>query len=681
MKIFFYKKRSSVICLVCILLAAALLPFFKAEAAKGRILTLSQAQKLALANSRKYKKTKSKLALKQVQYMEAVKSVALKKKNMRTFRWTPLLSFQFPQQPALADEYEWQYKPLQVQNEINKLSHELNDIKFEVTETISNLYSSVYFYQEKIAFTEKRLESKKETLVKNKARLVSGEANQADIDKLEKSIKKLESDLSLLLRSYETEKSKISDYLKLDVSTSYRFEDSFSSAIIDRSMLEDLTEYALENDHSYYEAKLNAQLAYISLDLNQSLMRNQYGGKMAYIQSYISQAKNGQEIDTDAFKAAYDNFLQVIDRPWQGNIRILFIKIPKEWFKGKISGIRYVEDDPYALYTAALEYEDMRTEQESAEKEIRKVVSDSFEALVTAKNAYGYQKASVAEMEKELKRSTLLKRLGELPFDELESLQEEYEEGQLEEMDSLKEYNELLFSFDRQTCGGFTKYLKGEQLSTKSAVGGDSYLVADKPEGAYYYIESKIEDNLFVFGVSIPDDFSVEITGYELWVNGIQIGERTVIGKEIRHLTLAMENTEKVFIRFYNGNQFVDECEIDASVNRAELEISGNFQIEKRQETKTVASYSNTKDEKKGTATLKLVPKEGEQIAYYQLMDQKGNKLFKDDLIPISEEFQYLSILANDFSLIKAAFYDSSENLLYEGNFEEKTLRVTVPAE
>ena len=76
---------------------------------------------------------------------------------------------------------------------------------------------------------------------------------------------------------------------------------------------------------------------------------------MSYISDFVNQAIAGQKISQKAFKNQYEEFLKAIDEPWQGNVRILFIRIPKEWFKGQISGIRYVEDEPYALYEAALE--------------------------------------------------------------------------------------------------------------------------------------------------------------------------------------------------------------------------------------------------------------------------------------------------------------------------------------
>ena len=58
----------------------------------GKTLNVTQAKTMAMENSSAYQKLQNKLALSQVKYQEAVKSIRLKKKNIASFRWTPLMS-------------------------------------------------------------------------------------------------------------------------------------------------------------------------------------------------------------------------------------------------------------------------------------------------------------------------------------------------------------------------------------------------------------------------------------------------------------------------------------------------------------------------------------------------------------------------------------------------------------
>ena len=154
--------------------------------AATQTLLLSQAKKMALSNSSSYRRIKSKISLKEVSYKQAVKSLQLKKKNMSTFRWTPLLSFKFPEKGDLSDESEYIYKPAQIQSEITGLKHQLTDEVYAVYEDVTLLYTQVYSYQSIIEFKEEQLEGLKDTLERNRLRLLVGEAKQEDIDAIEK---------------------------------------------------------------------------------------------------------------------------------------------------------------------------------------------------------------------------------------------------------------------------------------------------------------------------------------------------------------------------------------------------------------------------------------------------------------------------------------------------------------
>ncbi|MBO5279077.1 MAG: TolC family protein [Lachnospiraceae bacterium] len=646
-----------------------------------RVLLLSQAKVLALSNSRDYKRTKSKIALKQVKYTEAVKSIQLKKKNMSTFRWTPLLSFKFPTKADLADEYEFTYKPLQIQSEISNLQHQLSDQVYEVYEKVSNLYTQIYTAQERLAFEQEQLQNMEKVLNKNRTRLLFGEASQNDIDTMEKSISTLTKKIASDMRAFETAKQELSDLIKLDVTTGYTFVSPYQDFQVTRSNLDSLVNYTLERSQTYYEAKMSTQMALISLDTNYNLMYSQYGSKMNRISNFIRQAKTGADLDTDAFKAAYDNLLYDVDSPWQGKKRILFIRIPREWFKGEIDGVRYVEDEPYALYTAALDYQEALKDQEDTRKELEKEVRDSFEALVTARNAYLSLEEQVKTSRENLDKAGYLNSLGEMTYEEYKSAEDEYSEYQMDALDSLDFYTQSLYSFDRLTCGGITSLMQGDSLELDAVSGGMSYVVEDMVDGAYYYIQSKVEDNVFEMGIYLPEDYEIEVTAFELWCDGVQIGERTAVGKTLRHLTLSLESVEKVFIRLYNEDKFVDDCDIDPQEYRGKLSVTGSYRVEKKEGKRTVAEYRYTTNAVTGLVTLTLDQYEAEGIAYYKIKNEAGEYLVSEELTAASKPFSYLSMLLADLKNVTVELYDEQKNLLYEGYFDTDTMTVYTQTE
>ena len=664
-------KTVTLLLAVCVLFSAgwSLSPM-ECAAAGAKTLTLATAKKLAVANSDSYEKVESQLAVKQASLSQAYRSIREKQKNMSTFRWSPLLSFKFPTKPDLSEAYEFQFKPIEIQSEIDSLKHQLTDVVLEEYEKVSTLFVDAVVLDESITFNEKRLAVFEEQLVKDKAKLKLGEASQNDIDILNTNITSLQNKIATDRRSYEQSKKKLSDAIGMDVTTGYSFENPFVSAEIERTQLQDLTQYTLDHDQSYYDVCMSESTALISLRTNYNLMNGQYGSKMNYISGYVNQVYAGTKVNKKAFKSAYETFLQKIDEPWQGKKKILFIRIPKEWFKGAISGIRYVEDEPYALYESALEYEDARLERENAQKDLTDQVADTFENYVSLRNAYLAAVEAVNKAEKSLTAAESLNNLGELTNEEFTTEKEDYEELQNEMFSALADYTKALYSFDRLTCGGVSALLEDAGADLNAGGEGNSYVEAEYEGGAYYYMESIIEQEQFRLNVYIPDDFSVEVTHFELWCDGKQIGERTAIDKSIRHLALATESIDKAFIRFYNDTEFVDDCEIDPSQQSGELQIVTNYTATGGSSDKELGEYSLTVNAATGIATVELSPQKDREIAYYRISTSDGVYLTGDSYYSIEKGFRYLSLLENGIADLNIEFYDASKNKIFEGYFE-----------
>ncbi len=666
----FWKKLTAVT-LTAALLAVTIQPAQPVQAAAYTLL-LSQAKTIALANSDSYRRIKSKIALKEVAYKQAVKSVQLKIKNKRTFRWSPLLSFKFPEKLNFEDESDFVYKPAQIQNEITKLRHDLTDEVYAVYDSVEQAFLKAYTYQEKIAFEEEQLEGLQNTLAKNQGRLILGLAGRGDVEAMEKNITAAKEKLAQDMKNFETAKTKLGDLLTLDVTTRYVFSNPYVDAEIPRTALNGLVEYTLEQDQSYYEAKMTTQLALLQLDKNYSLLQGQYGGNIGLISSYVMQVKNGQKIDGDAFKASYDKFLEKIDKPWQGSWRILFIRIPKEWLKGSIDGVRYIEDEPYTLYENALEYQDALADQKALAKELETQVRDSFESVVTARGAYLKLKAEAGEMKEQLQKEQVLNRMGELTFEEYTESQKQYEEKQIEVLEGLELYSSLLFGLDRLTCGGVTRYFKDMGIALDGTSGGISYIVDEETaDGARYFIQSIVEDNMFEFGIYLPEDFETDITHYELWCDDYIIGEKKETDKLLRHLTLTLTGDERLFVRLYNDEEFVEDCEIDPYAYQGPLEITG-YMVVKTEEAKkrAIGSYEVQKQNERGTVEITLTINGAEEIQSYTLQNEEGKFLLREEQTPITQPFLYLEFLSEDLDFLRIQCYGADGSQKYEAYFD-----------
>lgn len=652
--------------MLCGLLLGSLPPL-QTQAA-DKTLTVATAKNMALAQSSEYTKQKNRLALAKMQYSQSVKSIRLKEKNQRTFRWSPLLSFKFPEKPDLADESEYTYKPLELQSQIDTINHSITDCVYGIYEEVELSFVEVYVLQEKIAFNEERISSYEETLSKNKARLLAGLANQSDIDAMEKKLETLNSTLASDKRSFESAKEKLGEQIGIDVSTSYRFRSPFVDAKLDRQIEDQLITYTLEHDNAFYQTKTATANGLLQLNTNYSLMQNQYGtSKMHMIDSFVAQAKRGEKLDAAAFKMRFADFLDAVDKPWQGSKRIIFWRIPREWFKGAIDGIRYVEDEPYTLYESALEYQGLYADEQAQEKELTSSVKTSYDNYVSTRNSSQALEKEVKKKADELKRAGILNATGQMTYEEYAQVQTEYEDLQMDSLDAKAAYSQVLYSFDRLTCGALSAYLKGESLELSAAEGGKSYVVEDQGDGVYYFIHSLVENNLFEIGLSVSEDFDISITDFELWVDGVQIGGRTDIKNTIRHLALDVKEVKKVFIRLYDGETFIDDCSIDPSVYSDKLQIK-TYRIETVNDMQ-VGTYTASTNSVTGLLELKITMEPDQNAVSYNIRTGDGEYLISNRKLPVTETFKYLAAAESSLDDLIISFYDDQEQQLYEAQF------------
>ena len=665
---------------LCAALITASMVRSSGAALSSRTLSLEQAQRMAISNSSAIRKQNNQIILKRMKYVEAVEGIRAKVKNLRSFRWSPLLSFKFPQQLDLTEEYDLNVKPLTIQTEIDTLKHGLDDLKYELTHQANQKYYEVYALQQTTAFTQSRLEDAQTQLARNKAALSTGKATQSDVDRAQKSVDTLTKSLSTQLRSFENAKTSLSELIGVDVSVGYTFANGFKTAAIPREQLDNLIQYTLDHDQSFYEAKAATSTAKLNVDSYESLMRSQYGSKMNIIQNYINMAKQGMDVDYGAFQIKYKEMLKNLDKPWSGKIRILFFRFTKEWFKGEIDGTRYIEDEMYAVYTACMEYGNTKKDQDTLEKELRAQVRDGYENVVTGWNTYETLQDLAAESKDTLDRLLVLNRMGKADYTEVADQQEAYQVAQQDALDALKEYNDTLSEFDRLTCGAVSKYLKGTDMGLDTGEGGDAYALLDPIHDPYYYIYTSVADLTFYLGVSIPEGYEPAIDSFEVWYAGTQIGERTPVGTELHHLALAYKDTSQLTLRFYNSGTYVDECDIDASVPRDVLDIQ-KAETPDPAAQRSVGSYTVTTTMEGGVSVseLKLTLNAVEHAATYTLT-YGDRQVYTTEKRPVTQSFTYLTLLIASLEDVTATLYDSDGNALMQVRFEPSTQELMTAA-
>lgn len=638
----------------------------RAKAAE-KTLTIKAARSLALQCSSEYDSAEADVIAKRSSYESSVKAIALKEKDLTTFRWSPLLNFKFPQSLSFDQASEFKYKPIALSYEVQKAEHKMQDKVFEIDEKVNNLYCEIVVLQETIAFNEKRLSKVDEDLGRNQAKVRTGQVAKEEVEKLEKKKQTLNDKIAADKRSLSADLQKLSKMVGIDVTTGYKFEKPFVEATIDRSMLESITQYTLDRDETYYQACIEETTKRVELQTNADLIKNKFGGDYNIIASYVTAALNGSEVSKKAFSAAYKDFIKKIDSYWAGEIKILFFSFSMEWFKGDLDGTRYIEDDPNVLETNVLDYITATKSKKATGEELEQKVTDYFNNYISVRNSYNQYLKDVAKEEKELDKSLSLNRTGKLSFDEYDSQMDSYEELQNSMLDAMKLYTTTLYGFDRLTCGGISAILSGTDADLQTAVVGEHYPEKNVIKGARYTLKSIIQNQEFELAVIIPDGFELEITEYELWVNGEKVGEKTPKDKKLRHLALAVDGVKEAKVRLYNGEEFVDDCKIDPSVESGELPIT-TYNVKKNEGTR-IGTYTASVNNTTGILEVKFTM-ESQDIKKFTVKTEDGTIVGDAKNLDIAKPFKHISQVQKSLEDLKIEFLDESGAVLYKARFD-----------
>ena len=645
-----------------------------AAGAQDKVLTIAAARTLALANSSEFESAEDDLEAKYMALESARKAMELTYKRLNTFSWTPLLSFKFPESPKQQDLYELEFSITEKQADIDVSKRKLANVKYKVYDEVNVLYCSIYTTQVQLDFNKKKLESVDEALAKNKARLATGEASQADIDSLQSKHDTLEKTIAAEERSLASSLRKMSQKTGIDVTTGYIFEEPFLAADINReylynspdSRLDSVIQWTKDKDEDFYDVCMAETTAKLSLQTNFDIMKRKYGSDINLISGYVTQALNGQTINKKAFKTSYKDFLKKVDSYWEGKKRILFIKIPRIWFKGSTAGTRFVEDDPYVLQEDALEYQSARSDRILAETELENSVVDAFDGYVSARSAYETAVENVNTNKDLLDKARVQNAVGDMSFEEYQQVLESYEESQNTMIESLQSYSDTLNNFDDLTKGWVSGYLDYQSLSLGTGANGISY--KEDSDRAYYTLESIIQNQEFELRITIPEDFDTEITDYELWLDGVQVGTRTAIDSKLRHVAVAKTCINKAFIRFYNGDEFVDDCEISPSKTSDYLNIVVDRGTETT-ESDVLATYITDGPDTVGMTTITVTPSADVKASFYRIRTSEGQFIGSEDYIEAGGSLRYLNLITGDMSALTVEFYDDGKALIETGYF------------
>lgn len=622
---------------------------------------------LALARSEDYKSTSRQLSEKYAEYSSAVKSAALKGNNTDTFNFSMMASTSVPDTAKLTDDFEATFKPVSLKLEISALQHTLNNICYSTRADAMTLYDGLYEKQELLELKQDELAACEERLARKKAGVYAGLSTEGNVDDAQKKADELTSSIASDADAMLTDEKKLGDMIGLDITTGYKFEDPYDSTEFTRQDAETLKTRALQYDDDLYETKLDAESCRLAMNTDYSLMFSQYGDAVTPMKTYIEQVLDGDTPDASAMSAANDEMEKTIEAPYDGTVKVLSVKVSKEFMKGSTSGIKYIEDDPDVLINSINDYQAAAEKVSEAEKTLEDKVSDAYSDLADKRRAYTDAVKAETKASNSYVRGNDMKKTGSIEEVDFEALEDACSQAKKARITAAAEYMKSVRKFDLITAGG-VEYLAADRNE-------DDNITTKTADGASYYFRSLVADDSFEFGVYIPDDFAADISSYELWCGDEQIGERTDIKDTIVHMNLTTGNSDNVFVRFYDGNDFVDDCSVNPSEESGSLTVRYGYTVSANNST-SIGSFTYRNNAAAHITTISFDLNGDQKARTYVLRDGQGRELLSGKKTDVSDSFSYLNLASGSIDTLQAVFYDKLGNEMFTAHLNTKNMSV-----
>lgn len=592
--------------------------------AANKTLNLKESVLLGIKNSPELKSIKIDLVKKQIELREAKEAIIDIRRKESTVRFSLLFNIKFPEKHGLPKEIELVMKVPKIENEILELNKKLDYETLNTQYKTENLYMDTVELMVSVSTNTTVLESLKKTFIRIETDYQKGIASKEDLDSLKSEVEKQTAKLQNEILRYNNSKKELGALIGVNVQTGYTFGKDFSKFFMNRSTLETIIDYSKQNDFELFKASQSRKIADRKLQELRNIYNNRWGQKVSLLEQEL--AKSG-EIDYATFLEKYMKTLDNIEAPWKGSYSISFIffkiDIPKEWFQGELDGIRYFEDQKYALYIALTDRDKAIKEEEKTKNELVKKLEKTYLSVKEFEFAYNDSLKIASNAKQGYEKALIQNRLGKLTFGDLETIKNNAISCENSVLSNLIKYNKALSMFNFYSSGIVEKLKSSkESYNTNQYDSGDSFInevntASTDSNKTEWYITVPITEYKFYFGVKIPPKSGITATHFELYTaSGEQIGTKTIITETINHLPITFKDSSKLIVKLYNKSEQIYTAEIDGTMYGDELKL----QKTEKKSSKESASILGTWEINNvaGGILSRLILKPDAQYAYTQ---------------------------------------------------------------
>jgi hypothetical protein len=660
------RRESNIIRLFSFLTALAV--FFGTStysaAAGEQLLTLEEAVRIGTSNSNEIYELEMEKFKTRIELYQAREALRDLRKKESTVRFSLPFNIKLP-------ETHGQPKEIQTVFKIPELTAKIIDIDRQIVEARRKLNMDIRL-QYLAVITEGinernaaiKLEESEKALEMLERKFRTGQATKEAFKAKENEVKEFTKNLQQTVMAYEKEKNSLGKLIGMDVSTGYVFEEKLININIDRGILKEILDNTLKDDIDIYQAKRKLALATLKTETILMDVKKKFGSMASPVEQAL---RTSGRVDFDNLMTKYERMLDSIEDKYGGYYYIPFIffviPIPKEWFQREFDGIRYFDNEKFALPLSVAEKEKEQINVENVTTQQLENVENLYLNLVSAKIAFEESKAKSEELLQEYKDAVIQNKLGLITFEELDSMKASLRSAMDSVISNLISLNQQIYILSYESSGALEKYIGQYSITIQALENGESFIQNQLPETeteedglpGEWYTNIRLDDYKVAFGIKkLP--VGVEATHYELYTyDGSRVGERTEINKEIVHLPVMFNDSALLRVKLYKDGQIVGEAELDG------FETGGTLLVHKPSETnKFTGSWKAEKIAGTYKSSLYIHVDTALGATHYQVLWKNENI---SEILPVNQRVEHLDVVINDYSQLKVLLYKQEEKV------------------
>lgn len=559
---------------ICVAVVFAGWPHSRQADAATRLLTLEEAYQMALKVSESIRDAELQVGKRETelkQAREAVRHQGVKDLSL------------FAKPHSLPKDIELGMKIPTAEKQLKEAKRELALKQSELHLKTELAYLQIYQLQSARDAAARRLQTALDKQREWEIKQRFGLAKQEEVDSFREEAEQARSAWKQAALAYKSATIEFGSRIGLNLeNVEVKLEVKTEYAVLDQSVALQLLSHTLQNDVTVYKMTENRKLAEYQVDLIRNLFKSKFArGHTAGIEALYASGNVNEEL----LKVNNDILLQKAKKDWEGWILIpapiiIVLPLPLVLFQGEFDGLRYFDDQRYALLIAQTDVEKAKAQENEARAAAADKAKTSYLSAKAAEEAYAQALKALDKAQKTREVVQTKIRAGIAKTAELELADAAIAEAEAVKTGAYIQYITALAQLNFDTSGGLKRYMRSGVLPWQSIDDGLGPLnsgQAEQPDPQLWKGSWRLQADAdgWIGKFTVVPEGASTFTSFSLHLpNGMMIDKPAAAGESLAHLHFLFQDLSAFRIDLYDADgRVVAEAQAVGNGEQGPLQI------------------------------------------------------------------------------------------------------------